>query len=124
MLQQDSNTIILSIWDIAGHGLFESVRKAYYEGGHGFLVVFDLNNRTSFDHVNNWLRELQETCPDAPVLILGNKADLPNWMVSLEEVTELCDHLGASGPVIVSAKTGEGVLDAFQQLSELMLEKI
>jgi len=123
-LQLQETTVILSIWDLAGQGLFEPMRKAYYEGGRGFFVVFDLTNQNTFDHVDNWANEIMATVPGAPIIIIGNKADLPDQVVLPETISQKCIELGLGNPIITSARTGEGILDAFQQLSDLILSKM
>jgi Ras-related protein Rab-1A len=46
--------IKLNIWDTAGQDRFKTITQAYYKGANGIVVVFDITDRTSFDHVQNW----------------------------------------------------------------------
>ena len=41
----------LNIWDTAGQDRFKTITAAYYKGAHGVIVVFDITDRNSFDHV-------------------------------------------------------------------------
>jgi Ras-related protein Rab-1A len=45
---------------------------------HGFVIVFDLTSRESFENVNKWLLQLRlhSIMEDPPIVILGNKKDL------------------------------------------------
>ena len=47
---------------------------------HGFLIVFDLTNRVTFENVQKWLLQLRThaTVEDPAIVILGNKSDLPS----------------------------------------------
>ncbi|MGA2112347.1 MAG: Rab family GTPase [Anaerolineales bacterium] len=67
----------LVVWDIAGQNRFRSVRLSMYKGSSAAGLVFDLHNRTSFYQLAVWWREVRETLGDIPVLLLGNKSDLP-----------------------------------------------
>jgi Ras-related protein Rab-1A len=44
-------TIKLNIWDTAGQDRFKTITQAYYKGANGIVVVFDITDRVSFDHV-------------------------------------------------------------------------
>ena len=49
----------------------------YYRGAHGALVVYDITDINSFEHVEKWLEELRKHTEDGlPVLLIGNKSDL------------------------------------------------
>lgn len=59
----------------------------YYRGANAALLVFDLTNYTSFMDIKGWITELQRAVVDQIVLTLvGNKCDLPERVVSKEEV--------------------------------------
>ncbi|MBN2150365.1 MAG: GTP-binding protein, partial [Candidatus Lokiarchaeota archaeon] len=49
----------LQIWDTGGQERFSFVRPLYYRGAMGALLVFDVTNRESFDHLANWVEELE-----------------------------------------------------------------
>jgi Ras-related protein Rab-2A len=69
--------IKLHIWDTAGTESFRSVTKGYYKGSIAALVVYDITNKQSFDHVVSWVEELQQTANSKMLMCLvGNKSDL------------------------------------------------
>lgn len=39
---------------------YRSITSAYYRGSVGALILYDVTNRNSFDHVGKWLEELKE----------------------------------------------------------------
>uniref|UniRef100_A0A8C5IHU1 RAB42, member RAS oncogene family n=1 Tax=Junco hyemalis TaxID=40217 RepID=A0A8C5IHU1_JUNHY len=47
----------LQLWDTAGQEQFRSITKSFYRSAAGVLLVFDLTNRASFDHVPEWYHE-------------------------------------------------------------------
>jgi len=96
--------------------------KNYYLDAHGALIVYDLTNEQSFQKVKFWMEELDSNAPrDIIVCILGNKADLTaDRVVKFEDVKSLVgDHLNYE----VSAKTGNNVSLAFEQLTYGIIEK-
>jgi len=95
------------------------VRPLYYKGTQGVLCVFDLTNRESFDHVFNWITEVKQNTGDVPLVLVGNKSDLPEREIPADEAGALAKKLGLYY-MESSAKTGDGVADCFEILAALM----
>lgn len=65
------------IWDTAGQEKFRSLIKNYYTNANGFILVYDVTNKKSFENLQYWLEVVKSTgSPDAKVLFVGNKIDL------------------------------------------------
>ena len=111
----------LQIWDTGGQERFRYVRPLYYKGSMGCIILFDLTNRESFDHVPKWLEEVKKESGNIPILLVGNKSDLINERaVSLDEAKQLSKDLNMFY-IESSAKNGKGVGDVFAILSLLMI---
>ncbi len=117
----DNTDVNFVIWDIAGQQAFETVRRSYYKESRGFVLVFNLANRISLRNLEYWVAEIKEVCPNAPLVLLGNKADLPEQKVTIEEMRQIAQKLGAVGSLLTSAKTGRGVTEAFEMLGKAIL---
>jgi len=69
--------IKLQIWDTAGQESFRSITRSYYRGSVGALLVYDITRRQSFNHLRQWIKDLQDyTHPDIVIILVGNKTDL------------------------------------------------
>lgn len=56
--KQDENIIVkLQIWDTAGQERFKSIVTSYYRNSVGIILVYDVTNRESYDHLVNWFNE-------------------------------------------------------------------
>ena len=42
------------IWDSAGQERFRSLGLAYYRGADALILVYDVGNKESFEHVQKW----------------------------------------------------------------------
>lgn len=62
-------------YDTAGQERFRSLNRSYYRNAHAAIIMFDMMNRTSFESVSYWLRELNEHANEHAVILVGNKAD-------------------------------------------------
>jgi len=118
--ERDGKVIKLQLWDTAGQDRFKTITHTYYRGTHGVMLVFDVTNRESFDHVLQWLEEFHQFGGQGiPMVLVGNKADLKEKVVvSFDEATALAEQMGCHY-VQTSAKSNQSVDDAFKQLTEL-----
>jgi len=111
----------LQIWDTGGQERFQYVRPLYYKGTMGCILLFDLTNRESFDHLPKWIEEVQKESGSVPMLLVGNKSDLKDARaLTREEAQAFADDLTIKY-VESSAKSGEGIGDVFKLLSLLMI---
>jgi Ras-related protein Rab-11A len=112
----------LQIWDTGGQERFSSIRPMYYRGSLGALLIFDLTNSASFEHLPGWIEEVRANVKtEIPLLLVGNKSDLVEQRtISLEEINEFTRDFNLFY-METSAKTGEGVGDCFYILACLMI---
>lgn len=105
----DGNTIKYQYWDTAGQDTFRNIVPMYFKGADAAILVYAVNDKDSFDHLNDWLKLLIEsTKPDIPVLVVGNKIDLDNKNVDEEEGRNWAISKGYQ-LIFASAMTGENV---------------
>ncbi len=111
----------LILWDLNGEDRFQRLSPAYLRGMAGYLVVIDgtrpetiataaeLQTRTAADH------------PQIPFITLVNKKDLrPGWSLDENDIAQLSTR--SPHVIETSAKTGEGVEKAFEELAVLALD--
>ncbi|MFW9988507.1 MAG: GTP-binding protein [Candidatus Odinarchaeota archaeon] len=112
----------LQIWDTGGQERFSSIRPMYYRGSLGALLIFDLTNISSFEHLPQWIEEVRANVKtEIPLLLVGNKSDLiEQRTISLEEINNFTRNFNLYY-METSAKTGEGVGDCFYILACLMI---
>ncbi len=92
---------------------------------HGVAMVFDLTSVSSFCDVKQWAQELDRYCCEGVQRVLiGNKADLQQQRkVDAQQAWELAKNLGVAY-FETSAKDGQGVDEAFLQLSHNIREQL
>mmetsp|Transcript_28542 Transcript_28542/g.50253 ORF Transcript_28542/g.50253 Transcript_28542/m.50253 type:complete len:206 (+) Transcript_28542:72-689(+) len=113
----------LQIWDTAGQERFRTITSAYYRGADGVILVYDVTNRDSFGHVEDWLEQVNKyASEDTAKLIVGNKADLiEDKKVNSEEALAMGEKHGIH-VIETSAKTADNVDMAFNRLGEKLIE--
>jgi small GTP-binding protein len=112
----DGERIKLAIWDIEGQA---GNRPNFYLGATAAMLVYDVTSEGSLQALAEWYSRCKRYCPDAPVVIVGNKMDLglsfpADWGRSFANFAK-AQH------GFVSAKTGENVNRGFELLARLAL---
>lgn len=108
--------ISLLIWDIAGEDDINAVRTSYLRGAAGYLLVVDVTRAMTLDVARSIRGRVVKEIGDMPFLCLLNKTDVAEWDIAADRI----DALSAEGWNVrrTSAKTGEGVEDAFADLAK------
>lgn len=116
----DGNHVTLVLWDIYGQDEFQTVRPSYLRGASGYLLVADGTRQLTLDTA----RELQKTAEavvgTVPFILVLNKTDLADqWRVDDRALWRLAED--GWSIIRTSAKTGDGVDDAFLKLTKRMV---
>ena len=122
---RDASVKVL-IWDTAGQEKFRNIAKQYYKGANGVLLVYDICNRKSFERVEFWMNELKENnqIESLYTILVANKIDLENKRVVTREEGEKYAEDNNISYFEVSAKTGEGIVDLFNNITKGTIDKI
>ncbi len=116
----------LTLWDIGGQERFKVLRRSFYEGTNGALVVFDLSRANTFTKMKEWLSDARQSIErDFPVIIIGNKSDLIPEIGEIIDRKEPLQFAQAENCIYIetSAKTGDNVDNAFLDLTRKMVDK-
>ena len=115
--QLEQDKITAQIWDTAGQEKFGSLTASYYKNAKGALVVYDITDKASFDKVEQLVVDLKNGGDiNIYIILVGNKKDLENGRVITTEEGESLAKKLKLGFCEVSAKTGDGIENAFQNL--------
>ena len=123
-IEIDNKKIKLQIWDTAGQERFRTITTSYYKGAHAILIVFDITEKDSFEHIKNWMADIDKFAKQGVLRILvGNKCDLENQRaVSKEEVNELSEKYGIKY-IETSAKDTINIDTLFVDTAKYLLSK-
>ena len=105
----------LYFWDLGGQHDKLYSNEYYFVQAVGAMIVFNLNDLTSFQDINFWLTKLKELSGDVPYILVGNKSDLER-KIDKSLIDDEVRKLGVQY-FETSAKLNENVDFAFESLS-------
>lgn len=117
-------SVKLKIWDTAGQERFRNITKQYYKGADGILLVYDITDRNSFEKIKDWMKQIQENTikEQIGIVLLGNKCDLEDRQVSLEEGQNIAKEYGILFWE-TSAFKDKNITESFEGLTNMILKK-
>ena len=119
----------IELWDTAGQERLRSIPKNYYNKGDGFLMLFDVTNRKTFEEVSGWIEDIRsnktnseekkdfEQKPiDEVMVLIGNKIDKTKKReVTREEAENLAEKYKVKYCEI-SCKLGINIYEIFCEI--------
>lgn len=114
--------LFLQVTDTAGQEEFLAIRDHYITNGDGFLLVYAVNDKKSFEQLNSIRDHIQriKQSKDVPIMIAANKVDLSSSdrQVTKDEGDQFAlEKLGDSAlHMETSAKTDANVDEVFSVL--------
>ncbi|HTV58042.1 MAG TPA: Rab family GTPase [Verrucomicrobiae bacterium] len=120
-LKVDGEDLKLLLWDIYGEDRFQKVQMSYLNGMSGYLLVVDPTRRQTLEDALDLQQRVVQANGDVASVLLLNKCDLlDDWEIDPDRVPQL----QSLGQLVLrtSAKTGEGVEEAFSLLAQAMLK--
>jgi small GTP-binding protein len=113
----DKKKYSFKIYDTAGQERYKSISLNYIKLGDGFLLVFSVDNKETFDKLEEWVQNIYDSVSidEKVIFLVGNKIDSPNRVVKREEAEAFAKNKNFRY-FETSAKTGEGVEELFDEL--------
>jgi small GTP-binding protein len=93
------------IYDLRSQRYFPYLHSLFYFGAKGAIIVFDVNNRDTFESITKWRDIIWGHSGNIPLLICGNKSDLRQPredLITIEEINQLIKDLSENKKYPVS----------------------
>ena len=118
----NDKVIKLQIWDTCGQELYRSLISSFYRNASLAMMVYAIDNRESFNHIETWLKEVKlQSNPDIKIFLIGNKSDLEeNRKVTTEAAKTFKDENGIHYFSEASAKNGVNAKEVFIEAAKLL----
>ena len=95
-----SKNVLINLTDTAGQERYKSITKAYYKGSNAVILLYDITDKKSFDHLEEWINSIKNSVGNYEeskytIFLLGTKSDLvknddSRREVNIEEAQKKC----------------------------------
>ncbi|TNV75561.1 hypothetical protein FGO68_gene6778 [Halteria grandinella] len=122
-LTVDGNKAYIQLYDTAGCLRFRTVTQSFYNGAAGYIFVFDVTARESFEDIKNFIASVEDKAQlNVCKILVGSKIDLENRLVTYDEAAILASDHGMNYNE-VSAKDGTNVKEMFDRFIDEVVRR-
>ena len=120
--------VSVKLWDTAGQERFKALTPSFFRNAEGIVIAYDVTNSESFDNLKFWISSIKTNLFEKnifiPIIIIGNKIDLEDMRDISKDVASAFAKENKFKYFETSAKTGEGVDEAFRDLVNQVLANL
>ena len=120
--------VSVKLWDTAGQERFKALTPSFFRNAEGVVIAYDVTNSESFDNLKFWISSIKTNLFEKnifiPIIIIGNKIDLEDMRDISKDVASAFAKENNFKYFETSAKTGEGVDEAFRDLVNQVLANL
>ena len=122
-------TVSMQVWDTAGQERYQSLGQAFYRGADACILVYDITNAASFEHLVAWRQNFLDKAvtknPQTfPFFVFGNKLDRGNErQVRIDTAKEWAKKNNNLPWQETSALDSHCIEKAFNKIANEMLKK-
>jgi small GTP-binding protein len=111
------------IWDIEGSNKFKSVANNYFEGSKAAVIVGDVTQSETLNHIREHIQTFLAINPKSYVVVALNKSDMisAEYLENIRRTYQFTDPSNILNTYITSAKTGKNVDQIFQALATRLI---
>ena len=123
-IEIDERLIKMQIWDTAGHEKFRTITTSYYKNAHAIIILYDITELSSFEHIKNWMIEIDKFGKQGVLkIIAGNKKDLEEKRQVSKEMAESYAEKNGIKFIEVSAKDSTNIEKLFFDIVKELLDR-
>ena len=97
-----------------------TLTRNYYNHAEAVVIVYDVKEVCSLDHVIRWNKDAMTFAPNAIKMLLGNKADAEMAEIDRQTADNFAENNLFDLHAMVSCKTGIGIKEAFEALALIL----
>jgi transport family protein 27 len=121
-IQLDMNTVVeVFLFDVAGQKLYEHMVPQFLEGLSGFILMYDVSNKTTFETCKKWVERARKQDKQLKGFLIANKIDL----MDKAEVTDSQGEIFARANNLrffkSSALRGVGIAEPIEEFAKQLV---
>lgn len=86
-LKKENKQYRLCLWDTSGNKIFMPITRGYFNDSIVCIIMFDLNDISTFQQANEWYHTYIDKCPNTIIILVGSKVDKIKKSLTQESYT-------------------------------------
>ncbi|MBY8981890.1 MAG: GTP-binding protein [Candidatus Lokiarchaeota archaeon] len=120
----DDKLVKFQIWDFGGEERFRSILPRYCTGADVSLILYDIKNINSYEHLPIWINIVKENTNNIPIILVGTKNDLEEYReVPSEKGIEAKKNYNLNDYFEISSLTGNNIQEIFNRVINILLKE-
>ena len=122
-VNDNGQKVQMILWDTAGMERMGSLTFHYYHGAHAVILVFALNDVTTFDSISTWNDDASRySSSEVKRFLVATKSDVEKSQVDVtkEKINSFCKNKDITEIFYTSAKTGDGIDEMFDTVMKYL----
>jgi len=120
--------VTLQIWDFAGQKQFRFMIDVFLRGVKGVIYVYDVTDIETLVYLNEFVDLTRNYLanhfyPTIPEILVGNKLDIENAEVSIEDVHDFMKNYNIEKHFLVSGLYSVNVSEPFEYIVDQIINK-
>lgn len=115
-------TVEVSLLDVAGQKLYNSMTQSYLDHVSAFILLYDVSNKTTFETCKRWITKARASKKDMLGFLVANKMDLSDKAEVTENQGQIFARANQMKFYKCSALRGSGVNDPIEDLAQMFAE--
>ena len=122
----NDKTLKLQLWDFSGQDDFETITKSMLFNSKLAILVYDISNKETFEHIDIHLKKFKEATQEENVILVGNKSDLKGERKVSTEDGEQKLSLNSDFKKFIecSALSGDNIEEIFKEAARILYKQI
>lgn len=121
-------TVTLQIWDFAGQKQFRFMIDVFLRGVKGVMYVYDITDIETLAYLNEFVDLTRNYLanhfyPKIPEVLVGNKLDLEDAEVSIEDIHDFMKNYNIKKHFLVSGLLSGNVSEPFEYIVDQIINK-
>lgn len=119
---EDDMSVELSLFDVGGQKLYESMVQNYLDNVSAFILMYDVSNKATFESCKRWISKARASKKDMIGFLVANKTDLSDKAEVPDNQGEIFARANQLKFYKCSALRGVGINEPIEDLSRLFAE--
>ena len=121
----DGSLLEIIIYDSMGNKKLGSEHEKYYEEADSIILVYDINDKNTFESCNTFIKIINKRCKsNIKLMLIGNKSDIKNKREVSEEQRLNFTFSNRCESFETSCLKNENISKAFETLIKLPINEI